>query len=133
MERLIHYGNRGIKKTIRNASLAFHSPGNAHETSERGSASKIISQVLHPIDTIKSHKRKASDASKNDIPTLSKKLRAGQGADNAIVIKDDDDDIQERALHDVQATTHDRSRGTGDNLDMQSVLDLFQLSTKKLE
>ena len=130
------HDSRGVKKPIRSAGLTFHSSKNTHVSSDRDSATKVISQVLHPIDTIKSHKRKASDASrKSESPTSPKKLRAGQGVDNAIVINDDDDDdddIQEQAFHNERATDN-HSRSAIDNLDLQSVLDLFQLSTRKLE
>ncbi|OBZ75662.1 hypothetical protein A0H81_04470 [Grifola frondosa] len=95
---------------------------------EQTSPSKVLRQVLHPVQTIKSGKRKANDPSGSSV-SPAKRVRAATGApgpnDDVIVIDDDDDEGQNTTK---QAT--DNAKLALEALDFRDVLGLFRLDAK---
>ena len=88
----LHLAFRTIPTEIRRAGLKYHNPSRPDESPSK--PKKVLNQVMHPIQSIKSHKRKSPDAHAGP----SKRKRTGQetGDDDVIVITDDDDDEGER-------------------------------------
>ncbi|KAI0928869.1 hypothetical protein AcV5_006299 [Taiwanofungus camphoratus] len=85
-----------IDASIRRAGLAYHtSVQPVEDARERHHSPKTLHKALHPIETIKSQKRKASDLVMND---PAKRVRAGGTtqlpSEDVIVIEDDDGDYE---------------------------------------
>ncbi|KAL6309032.1 peptidase family C78-domain-containing protein [Sparassis latifolia] len=111
---LVFDPSRRIPADIRRVGILSHTAAAAGGTPDK------FHQVLHPVQTTQTHKRKASHRLLND---PSKRMRAAASASrpgqDVIVVSDDDDDDDEKDRHELGP-------------DPSKVLRIFRLSTTTL-
>ena len=127
---------RRILHAVRNVGLTAHDPKVFNDASKSNSASNTIHKVLHPVESIRSHKRRAADTVKNASTQSPKKIRADDAVHDVIVINDNND-VQDSDVEDL-STAHnlpgpfEGSTVDLEGLDSQMILKPFRLSTAKL-
>ena len=87
---------------------------------------------MHPVETIKSHKRKSPDAHAGP----SKRKRTGQetGDDDVIVITDDEEEEEEEGpARRPTGGSDTQQRNEPENLNFNEVLKVFQIDGKSLK
>ncbi|KAI0361938.1 DUF1671-domain-containing protein [Trametes cingulata] len=118
--------SRGIPSSIRQAGLHYHNPG--RPSGATSTASKVLHRVMHPVETVKSKKRKSAEAPHSQ-DTLFKRKRPSdpesRGGGEVIVIESDSEE-------DEKPSASAKPVVRPDELDCRVVLELFRINMKRL-
>ncbi|RPD79922.1 DUF1671-domain-containing protein [Lentinus tigrinus ALCF2SS1-7] len=116
-----------ILSNIRQAGLQHHNPAPANNPSSPSKSAKVLHHVMHPVETIKSHKRKSPDTGAGS----SKRKRIGSAPDddNVIIITDDEEEPAQRPAGGFDLPR----RNEPDGWNYTEVLKLFRIDGKSLQ
>ncbi|KAI0374736.1 DUF1671-domain-containing protein [Pilatotrama ljubarskyi] len=116
-----------IPSSIRQAGLHYHNPGRPNGATS--TASKVLHRMMHPVETVKSKKRKSTEAPHSN-DTLFKRKRPSdpesRGGGEVILIESDSDE-------DVKPSAKAKQVVRPDELDSNVVLAVFRIDAKKLK
>ncbi|KAI8998781.1 peptidase family C78-domain-containing protein [Trametes punicea] len=116
--------SRRIPPNIRQAALHYHSP----DQHKAATASKVLHKMLHPVETIKSKKRKSLDPP--SALTSPKRKRPRDDAvptDGEVIVIDSDTEDDEKPSRSEAKAAHP------DELNPNAVLKVFRINTKSLK
>ncbi|TBU65997.1 peptidase family C78-domain-containing protein [Dichomitus squalens] len=114
---------RRLPPSIRQAGLKYHDPTRSGGTQGPSLSKKVLHNVLHPVETMKSRKRKSPEPQGGS----PKRKRGGNtGSREVIVIDDNDDD------HRKVKPPSSSNQSTFDALSPADVLKVFRLDAKTL-
>ncbi|KAH9854080.1 peptidase family C78-domain-containing protein [Lenzites betulinus] len=123
---LIFDPSRKVPENIRVAGLHHHNPGGANQTIS--TSSKVLHKMMHPVETIKSKKRKSTEPEpKHAAPKRKRPSNQGAKDENDVIVIDSDSE------DDANPPSGPSKSERHDDPDFGTVLNAFRVSAKQLK